>query len=99
MLKKRQEIKWTLDSEVIVNHIKYDRDSVWYSTRGHFRIRSMDYLYLISVLKVVTKFLSGHSISNEEQIQAIQKNHVTVNLMHILKTEVYYRNLINKQNE
>jgi hypothetical protein len=99
MLKKRQEIKWTLDSEVIVDHIRHGRDMLWYSKRGHFRIRSMDYLYLISVLKVVTKYLSGHSISNEEQIQAIQINKVTLNLMHILKREVYYRNLINKQNE
>tara|TARA_R110000772_G_scaffold89737_1_gene185741 strand:+ start:6615 stop:6911 length:297 start_codon:yes stop_codon:yes gene_type:complete len=97
MLKKRQESKWTLDSKVIVNHIKYDRDVIWNLKNGHFRIRTMSYLYLISVLKILIKH-SGFLPLNEDELEAIQRNNPTLHLIQILKTEIYYRDLINQQN-
>jgi hypothetical protein len=98
MLKKRQEAKWALNSQVIVNHIDYDRDTIWYSKNNHFRVRSMDYLYIISVLKILIKH-SGFLPLNEDELEAIQENHITENLIHILKTEIYYRDLINNRDK
>jgi hypothetical protein len=99
MLKKRQGVKWTLDSQVIVNHIKYDRDFIWYSKVGHFRLRSMDYLYLLAVLKILIKHLNTIFPLNNEELELIKKNVVTLRLLNKFKKEVYFRNLINKQNK
>jgi hypothetical protein len=99
MLKKRQGVKWTLDSQVIVNHIKYDRDVIWHSKRGHLRLRTMDYLYLLAVLKILNKHLNTIFPLNNEELELIKKNIVTLRLLNKFKTEVYFRNLINKQNK
>jgi hypothetical protein len=99
MLKKRQGVKWTLDSQVIVNHIKYDRDVIWYSKRGHLRLRTMDYLYLLAVLKILNKHLNTIFPLNNEELELIKKNVVTLRLLNKFKKEVYFRNLINKQNK